>query len=306
MTSVFAADTKYLSHNGVETDLTFNRGVDLPNFALYPLLETEAGRTWLRSYVDEQINIAARYGMGAIVETATWKANARRAAPLGHDGAGLDQINKAAVALVAEASHDSEIPVVISGCIGPQDDAYSPAAQLSRDAARGYHSRQIETLARAGADLIGAYTLAYVSEAAGMALAARDAGIPVMISFTLETDGTLPDGTSLGDAITACDDQTDGAPAHYMINCAHPEHFSHILGEAPWMDRLKGLVVNASRCSHAELDEAEELDDGNPQELGIQVARLAQAFPNLQIFGGCCGTDARHLGQMGQALATLT
>jgi len=294
---------RYLSHMGVETDLIFNRGIDLPNFSLFPKLETEEGRALLRSYAEAQISIAAENGLGAMLETATWMANADRAAPLGYDSMALDRVNRAAAALLADLRETSCAHVLISGQVGPRDDAYAPAEQMDPETARAYHAPQIRSLAQAGADMVGGFTLAYVSEAAGIAAAAREAGIPVAISFTVETDGNLPDGTALAEAIRTCDRLTDAWPAYYLLNCAHPEHFGKVLCEAVGTGRFKGMVVNASRCSHAELDAAEELDAGNPPELGGQLKDIARAHPSLQVFGGCCGTDARHLREIARSLA---
>jgi S-methylmethionine-dependent homocysteine/selenocysteine methylase len=119
--------------------------------------------------------------------------------------------------------------VVISGCVGPQDDAYSPSSKMSADAAREYHSAQINTFADTAADMVNAVTLTYADEAIGIARAAGNAGIPVAISFTVETDGRLPDGQTLGEAIQRVDEQTNGARAYYGVNGAHPTHFDEVL-----------------------------------------------------------------------------
>ena len=301
MTALLNADLRYLTHVGAETDIIFNRGIDLPEFSLYPFLETENGRALITEYAKAQIAIAAQAGLGTILETATWMANVDRAAALNYDGPALDRINAAAVSLLREASRDAQTPVLISGNLGPRSDAYAPTEQMNADDAAAYHSRQIASLREA--DLISAYTLPYVAEAIGIARAAQGADMPVVISFTVETDGRLPDGTTLRDAIAQCDAATDAAPLHYMLNCAHPDHFAQMLADGPAMPRLKGVVVNASRCSHAELDEAETLDDGNPAELGQQLATIAAAHSALQVFGGCCGTDARHLHEIATAIA---
>lgn len=303
MQPVLADDTRYLCHTGVETDLIFNRGVDLPCFSLFPKLDSAEGRALIRGYAEEQVRIAAEHGLGATLETATWMANADRAAPLGYRAGDLDRINRAAVVLLAGMRAGREVPVVVSGQVGPRDDGYAPAEQMDMERARAYHAPQVMSLADAGADVVSAFTMAYVAEAAGIAAAARDAGVPVAIAYTVETDGTLPDGTRLADAIAACDRLSEGYPAYYLLNCAHPEHFGGVLDEVVETGRFKGVVVNASRCSHAELDEAETLDDGDPQELAAQLAGIAEAHPGLQVFGGCCGTDGRHLRAMAAALA---
>jgi S-methylmethionine-dependent homocysteine/selenocysteine methylase len=117
-----------------------------------------------------------------------------------------------------------------------------------------------------------------------------------VISFTLETDGKLPTGESLGYAIETVDRATSRFPAYYMINCAHPDHFREVLdGDAGWAQRVRGIRANASRKSHAELDDSTELDAGHPQELGEQYAELLLRFPRINVLGGCCGTDHRHV-----------
>jgi S-methylmethionine-dependent homocysteine/selenocysteine methylase len=184
---------------------------------------------------------------------------------------------------------------VISGCVGPHDDGYDPGELLSADAAEEYHSVQIGTFADTEADMVTAITMTYVDEVVGVTRAAQAAGMPVAISFTLETDGRLPSGQALGDAIEETDGATGRGPAYYMINCAHPTHFEAVLGDEAWRERIRGLRANASTKSHAELDEAEELDDGDPQDLAERYAALAPRLPELNVLGGCCGTDHRHV-----------
>ena len=194
-------------------------------------------------------------------------------------------------------THDT--PMVLSGCIGPRGDGYQANTAMTIEAARDYHATQINTYAATAADIVTAMTMTNMEEAAGIALAARQAGIPSVISFTLETDGKLPTGQSLKDAIIAVDAATGAAPAYYMINCAHPDHFADILEPgAVWMERLKGVRANASRMSHAELDACTELDDGDPEEFSALHAALTARYPNFTVLGGCCGTDHRHVGEV--------
>ena len=289
-------DQRFICHAGMETDLIFNHRVPLPGFASFPLLYDTKHRALVRRLYSEQIELATKNNAGVILESLTWMANRDRAAPLGYTPDQLWRINRDAIALLVELRKEcGDAPTVISGNIGPRSDAYAIADQMSPDAAQEYHTQQVAVFAKTEADLVSAYTIGYAKEAIGIANAAKAAAVPVVISFTVETDGNLPTGEALGDAIGQTDAATDSYPAYYMINCAHPEHFQDILVNASWLHRLKGLVVNASRCSHAELDEAEELDDGDPDELGRQMAALRAAHPHLTVLGGCCGTDARHL-----------
>jgi homocysteine S-methyltransferase len=233
-----------------------------------------------------------------ILESPTWRANPDWAAEIGYSLDELDAFNRKAIGLLEEIreEHASEHPIVISGCVGPQGDGYSPETMLTPEEAHRYHSTQIETFADTAADMVTAITMTYPEEAIGVTRAAVDNGLPVVISFTLETDGRLPTGQALGGAIQQVDDDTQAGPAYYMINCAHPTHFEDVLEPgAPWVERIRGLRTNASTKSHAELDEATELDEGDPANLGERHAALRTRLPRVNVLGGCCGTDERHV-----------
>lgn len=292
----------FLTYTGMETDLVFTQRVDLPGFASYPLLETNDGRARLRQYFEDTIEIARGVGAGVILEGPTWVANRDRGAQIGYSVETLRERNIQSVALMADVrvAH-GDLPVVLSVNVGPRADAYAPAQQMSADEATHYHAQQIAVVVDTQADLISGYTVAYPEEAIGMVRAAQRFNLPVMISFTVETDGRLPTGMSLGDAIEMVDRETGNYASYFMINCAHPDHFQHVLSDAPEMARVKGIVANASRCSHAELDQAEKLDDGNPEELGRQLADIHNRYPNINILGGCCGTDMRHMARIAQS-----
>lgn len=286
----------FLTYTGMETDLLFTQGVDLPGFASFPLLETQAGRAQLRHYFKDLINVARSAGHGVILESHTWIANRDRGAAIGYTPETLSERNIQSIALTA-ASRDAfgDLPTLISANVGPRTDAYAPTEQMSAQEAAQYHGEQIATLAKTDADLISGYTIAYPEEAIGMVCAAQRFNLPVVIAFTVETDGCLPTGQPLGQAIEAVDKATNCYASYFMINCAHPDHFGHVLSDAPWMPRVRGIVANASRCSHAELDNAEVLDDGNPEELGRQLSDFHKRYPHINVLGGCCGTDMRHM-----------
>jgi S-methylmethionine-dependent homocysteine/selenocysteine methylase len=295
----------FLTDGGIETSLIFHQGLDLPEFAAFVLLDNEEGLDELRRYYEPYVSLARESGTGLVLETPTWRASPGWAARLDVSPEKLDWLNRRAVALMEELRRSAgDNPVVISGCVGPEGDGYRPAKLLSADAARAYHATQIGTFAGTAADMVTAITMTYADEATGVAQAASDAGLPSVISFTLETDGRLPNGQGLGEAIQAVDEATDGAPAYYMINCAHPTHFDDVLAtDEPWRDRIRGLRANASTMSHDELDEAEELDDGDPADLGARYAALRSRLPNLNVLGGCCGTDHRHVAAIRDAWA---
>ncbi len=286
----------FIHYVGMETDLIFSRGVELPGFASYPLLESEDGKALVRGYCRQLMDKAREIGVGVILDSATWVANRDRAAAIGYTPEKLRELNRAAVHLIAQVrDEDGDLPTVLCAQMGPRGDGYAPEDLMSSDEAEDYHSEQMEIIAQTEADLAAGFTLCYPEEAIGVVRAGKRHGMPVAVSFTVETNGTLPVGMPLGEAIEAVDEATDNGAAYFLINCAHPDHFANVLSNQPWMKRLKGAVVNASRCSHAELDEAEELDDGDPDELGTLMGGLHERFPHFTIFGGCCGTDMRHI-----------
>ena len=289
----------YLTDAGLETELVFHDGIDLPLFAAFDVLKDEAGTERLRRYYRQFAELARDRGVGFVLESPTWRASPRWAEEIGYSEGELDELNRRAIALMAEIRPEyetPEAPVVISGQIGPQDDGYNPTTRLTADEAQRYHSTQIATFAGTEADMVTALTMTYADEALGITRAAQAAGLPVVISFTLETDGRLPSGEQLGEAIGAVDEGTDGGAAYYMINCAHPTHFAETIeGDEPWIERVRGLRANASIRSHAELDEATELDEGDPVDLAERYVALRDKLPRLTVLGGCCGTDFRHV-----------
>jgi S-methylmethionine-dependent homocysteine/selenocysteine methylase len=292
----------FLTDGGIETSLIFHRGLDLPEFAAFDLLKDESGTEELRRYFRPYLELAQENGSGFVLESPTWRASPRWAAEIGYSPDQLDEMNRKAISLMAELRDEfSDVsPLVISGCVGPQDDGYNPKQKLSADEAADYHSTQIGTFAETEADMATAITMTYADEAIGVARAAQESDMPCAISFTLETDGKLPSGQALSEAIEETDAATGGGPAYYMINCAHPTHFESVLGGS-WITRIRGLRANASTKSHAELDEATELDDGDPADLGARYAKLHKQLPRLNVVGGCCGTDDRHVGQICRA-----
>ncbi|HEY6637658.1 MAG TPA: homocysteine S-methyltransferase family protein [Solirubrobacterales bacterium] len=290
----------FVTDGGLETTLIFHRGINLPAFAAFVLLKDDEGTEEIRRYYESYLALAKEHGAGFVLESPTWRASPRWAREVGYSDEELDEANRRAISLMAELRdryRDEISPIVISGQIGPQDDGYSPDQKLSADQAADYHSTQIGTFAETEADMVTALTMTYADEAIGIARAAQAAGIPAAISFTLETDGKLPSGQPLSEAIEETDAATEGGPAYYMINCAHPTHFESVLGGS-WTTRIRGLRANASTKSHAELDEATDLDDGDPDDLGARYAQLSGQLPELNVLGGCCGTDDRHVGQI--------
>jgi homocysteine S-methyltransferase len=301
-------DAVFLTDGGIETTLIYDAGFELPDFAAFPLLDNAAGHAALQRYFDAYLEIAVRHRVGIVLETPTWRASPDWAVRHGYRDERLIEVNRAAVDLLVAARHRWErpdTPAVISGCIGPRGDGYHPEELMGVEAARAYHALQAQAFAGSEADLITAITMTHPAEAIGVTLAARDVSMPVVISFTVETDGTLPSGDRLGDAITAVDKATGGYPAYYMINCAHPTHFAATLDpEAAWTAKIGGIRANASTMSHAELDAATELDGGDPADLAHEYRQLRDRHPNIRVLGGCCGTNHHHIDAIASACVT--
>jgi homocysteine S-methyltransferase len=284
-----------LTDGGLETTLTCHDGFDLPAFASFPLLESDDGRAALRRYFEAFLALARETGLPFVLDTATWRANPDWGEQLGYDRERLAEVNCEAVRFATELAA-GDPGVTINGVLGPRGDGYVVGERMAAGDAEAYHSWQVGVLAEAGADRITALTLSYPEEAIGVVRAAAAAGLPVVPSFTVETDGRLPSGEALGEAIDRVDAETNAAAAFFMINCAHPSHFADVLeaGEG-WRERIGGLRANASRLSHAELDESDQLDEGDPADLGEQHRLLHDVLPSLELLGGCCGTDHRHV-----------
>ena len=298
-------DSLFLTDGGLETTLVFHDGMELPCFAAFDLLQDGTGTARLRKYYRQYIDLALEYGLGFILESVTWRASPDWGTQLGYSEADLSKVNHQAIELLhelRERNQTSETPMVISGNLGPRGDGYVADQHMTSCEAADYHSCQISSLVDAGVDLITALTLPETEEAIGIVQASQAADVPAVISFTVETDGRLPNGQTLGSAIEAVDEATENGPAYYMINCAHPTHFEQTLkDDGAWLQRIRGIRANASCKSHAELDESETLDDGNPEELGQQYRVLRALLPRLTVLGGCCGTDHRHVEAIARA-----
>jgi homocysteine S-methyltransferase len=287
-----------ITDGGLETSLVFIDKVELPCFAAFPLVDSVAGRKHLADYFRPFLELAAQRGAGFVIDTPTWRANPDWGEKLGYDAEALSEANRRSVAFTRELADmvPAAAPVIVNGILGPRGDGYRAEAQMAPDEAQAYHTPQIAAFAEAGVDMAAGVTMTYAEEAIGIARAAAEADVPCAVSFTVETDGRLPSGQTLKHAIEQVDAATGGSVAYYMINCAHPTHFEDALAEhGAWRERIMGVRANASRMSHAELDEAPELDRGDPADLGRRYVELRRRLPNLTVLGGCCGTDLEHV-----------
>ena len=297
-------DDLYLTDGGLETTLIFLQGIDLPDFAAFPQLDSEDGRAALRRYYTPYLDLAERVDTGFVLDTPTWRANRDWGAQLGYDPNALGEVNRRAVDYIAglgNARPSTEL--VLDGVVGPRGDGYVVSDPMKPDEAAEYHTLQARAFAAAGAQMMTAVTMTYAAEAIGVVAAAVAEGLPVVVSFTVETDGRLPSGQGLADAIAEVDSATEGAPAYFMVNCAHPTHFAGVLETGgPWLERVKGVRANASTMSHAELNEADQLDRGDVQVLTTHYRELRQILPDMRVAGGCCGTDDAHISAIADGL----
>ena len=295
--SLMTSPGPWVADAGLETAMIFHEGFDLPHFASFPLLDSEAGRAAMTRWFDGFADLARKHGTGLVLDTVTWRANMGWAAAMGMTEAGIRAANRQAAdfAMGLRAMHETPgLPVVVNGLVGPAGDGYRIDTMLTAAAAEVVHLPQIDALAKAGVDMVTVMTMTYPAEAIGVARAALRSGVPHVLSFTVETDGKLVTGQPLQDALAEVEAETGGSALFYMVNCAHPTHFAAVLA-GPMHARIGGIRANASRQSHAQLDEATTLDDGDPDEFGALYAGLRPQLPNLRIIGGCCGSDHRHV-----------
>lgn len=297
-------DAVYLSDGGLETTLVFRDGIDLPDFAAFPLLDTDEGRSRIAGYFTPYFDLAEAAGTGFVLDTPTWRANPDWGRRLGYDDPALAEVNRRSVGYITElAGTRPSVPTVLNGVIGPRGDGYVLGDLMAPDEAADYHALQARAFAAGGVQMLTALTMTYAAEAIGVVRAATAEGVPAVVSFTVETDGRLPSGQSLGEAVVEVDDATDGAAAYFMVNCAHPTHFLSVLdGGGAWLERLKGVRANSSTKSHAELDDATELDRGDIPGLARLYRELHQVLPDLRVAGGCCGTDDAHVAAIAREL----
>lgn len=292
----------YLSDGGLETTLIFHKGIPLNCFAAFELLQTDKGKTALAEYYQPYLALAEKYNLGFVLESPTWRASADWGFKLGYTHDELFALNKQSIKFMRELAQpfSTSVPhVVISGNIGPRGDGYKADNKMTPEQAKAYHLDQVKAFALADADVITAVTITYSDEAIGIVNAARSFNLPVVISFTVETDGNLPGGETLHEAIDHTDKATGYYAEHFMINCAHPQHFMHTLNaDDDWKKRIGGIRANASLKSHAELDESETLDIGDKCLLAAGYTQLFHLLPELKVIGGCCGTDHSHIEEI--------
>jgi homocysteine S-methyltransferase len=302
--------TIYLTEGGQETEIMYKFGHDLPEFAMYPLFEQPDALTALRGMYQCYLEVAAEAGFSVVIGGLDYRASPDWGDKLGYSPEALADVQMRCIEFLREVSQPfrDRIPaILISGIIGPRGDAYSLNRTITADAAEDYHFHQLSTLTRAGVDVVTAMTFNSVPEAIGVARAAARVNLPLCISFTLDSGTSrLMSGPSLREAIETTDRECGEAkPDFYGINCSHPFEFQPALEPGDWIERIRMLRPNASAMDKMALCKIGHLVEGDPQELGRLMGELAQRYPHIDIWGGCCGTWEKHLSQIARQVKQM-
>lgn len=300
----------YLTEGGQETEIQYRHGHDLPEFAMYPLLESAAAMADLRAMYCRVLDVAAEYGFVAMITGLDYRGSPDWGGKLGYSRDGLaDAIERSIEFLrdVARPYRDQGVKILIGGQVGPRGDAYELNRTITADEAEDYHGFQLEVHKRVNVDFAWAATFNNIPEAVGVARAAARIGLPLTISFTLDSNHRLKSGPSLREAIEAVDAQTGGdRPDFYGINCSHPIEFEPALETGSWIERVRSVRPNASAKDKIDLCQIGHIEEGDPFDLGRRIGNLAQRYPHIDIFGGCCGTWAPHLEQIARQVRQVS
>lgn len=293
---------------GFETWMQYVDGFTLRHFCGFELLNDPRGVACLRDYHRRVIEAAIENGFGMINEGLHYRASRDWGERTGFSREALEEINLRGIEFYRDFAREyasADTPMLVGGAIGPQGDAYETGHIPDATEAEEYHAEQILTFRKAGADLVTAMTFSNVEEAIGLVRAAISAEMPVVVSFFVARGGRLRAGETLEEAIRRVDAATGNGPQYYMINCTHPTEFEAGLSPGDWSARLGGFMPNAVAMETLDLCKLGHLEDGDPEELGGQMAGLAQRFPHVTVWGGCCGTDGRHIGQITRQVAEV-
>lgn len=292
----------YLTEGGTETEILYKWGFELPEFAMFPLLDNPKADQVIRDIYRRYFDAAEKHQTGLLILGHDYRASPDWGAKLGYTTEGLADMQRRTIEFLDDVRREyvgRVSDVYIAGCIGPRGDAYGTGGDISEEEAEEYHSVQLTTLKSTQADMAIAVTFNNVPEAVGVIRAAHRIGIPIGVSLTLTTEGVLRSGPTLREAIEVIEEKTNGSAAWYGTNCSHPLEFASALAdEGPWLERLRYIRPNAVKMEKVALCKLGHLEDGDPVELGEQMGEVASKFPSADILGGCCGTDERHLGEI--------
>jgi S-methylmethionine-dependent homocysteine/selenocysteine methylase len=284
----------FLTDGGIEDTLILDRGIDLSHDAACDSDKDADRELALVRYFQDYASLARDYRVGLMLESPTWQANSDWGIKLGYSYRELKDINRRSISLLEKIRKDYETrktKIVISGCVGTRKNSCHPSDLMTAIEAEEYHFPQVVTFADTEADLVTAAAMTDAEEAIGIVRAAQFMRMPVTVTFVVETDGKLPTGQTLGEAIARVDGETDQAPLYYGIHCQLTSHFTELFGcDMPWFERV--------RCIRAA-----KPDNYSLEELGDRFRSLVRKHPHLNILGGCRGTDTHHVETI--CLATL-
>ena len=291
----------FLTDGGIETEIMYKWGFELPHFAMYPLLDNPDAMAAMRGMYRRYLDVAARHRLSALMGGLDYRASSDWGALLGYSREALAEANFRSIAFLRELADEyvADIPqILIAGYIGPRGDAYRINRTITAAEAEDYHAVQLATLKAADVDLAWALTFNNTPEAIGVARAAARIGVPLAISFTLNSASRLSSGPSLAQAVETVEAETGGTPAFYSLNCSHPVEFEPALTAGDWIGRVRGFRPNASKMDKIALCKLGHLEEGDPVELGRLMGALARRYPHMDVWGGCCGTGDVHLDQI--------
>lgn len=293
---------RFLTEGGQETEIMYKFGHELPEFAMYPLLENAAAMAELKGMYERVLDVAATHGFAVMLTGLDYRASPDWGAKLGYSREALANALIQSIEFLREVSrpYQGQISEIkIGGMTGPRGDAYSLNKSITAEEAEDYHSFHTEVVKRAGVSFTSAVTFNSVPEAIGAARAAAKLDMPIYISFTLDSNHRLKSGPSLKEAIETVDREAGVAkPDFYGLNCSHPLEFEPALEPGDWIKRVRSLRPNASAKDKMELCTIGHLEDGDPVDLGLRMGALARRYPHIDIWGGCCGTWDKHLNQI--------
>jgi homocysteine S-methyltransferase len=292
----------YLSEGGQETEIMYKHGHDLPEFAMFPLLDDAKARADLDAMYARYLESAAASGFAALMGGLDYRASPDWAEKLGYSRETLREAQLRSIDFLREAAKPfaGQLPdILIAGVIGPRGDAYKLNRTITAQEAEEYHSVQLGTLREANVDLVSAMTFNNIPEAVGLSRAAKRVGLPIILNFTLDSSSRLRSGPTVREAIEAVDAEAgDAHPECYGLNCSHPIEMAPALEPGGWFKRVRSLRPNAALMEKQALCKIGHLVDGDPPELGAQMGALAHRYPHLDIWGGCCGTWDTHLNHI--------
>lgn len=303
------SDRTFLTEGGTETEIMFRYGHDFPHFAMFELLKNERAMADLRDMYTQYLDVVAETGFAALLSGLDYRASPDWGRLLGYSPQGLADVQVQCIDFLRDvaAPYAGQISeICYAGIIGPRGDAYGSGGTMTADEAQDYHSTQLTTLKGLDVDLAWAATFNNIPEAVGVARAAASIGVPVCIAFTLTSDHRLRSGPSLREAVETVDRETgDARPIGYGINCSHPLEYAPALEPGDWFRRVRSIRPNAALMDKIALCKLNHLEEGDPVELGQQLGDLARDNPQIDMWGGCCGSWDKHLREIARNLRAV-